>query len=406
MPQVLAQATELLFERINSMKASCIERLASWFAYHLSNFQYKWSWEDWKQDGEDQHDLETPKNKFLRETLIRCMRLAYHQRITDIIPQSMGALVPANPKPTYKYESEAAADLEGTSVANKLLELFRERAIPEDVFQVLRDIPDKYNEADDEYETFNPLKIEVFTSTLLYFGSKSFSHAFAALAKYHTIFKILFDNENSQLVILKALHEIWKNHQQMMVVMVDKMLKTQIVECASVAKWIFSTDMNQELTSFYVWEILHATISRMSKQVDKVKHEYMQLSQKFNKPSLDENESNEVTEDEHDAKLQTLNLLKEQQKTLFMVIIKRFMECLSEHKSNADLEIKVEVGEKALIADSPYWQKWASDRFEDIFLVHNEEILPILDDVKAELVTPATPKHISKIFKMILSLKK
>ena len=79
--------------------------------------------------------------------------------------------------------SENAPDLEGTPVANKLLELFKERAIPEDVFSALRDIPDKFNEADNEIETFNPLKIEVFTSTLLYFGCKSFSHAFAALAK-------------------------------------------------------------------------------------------------------------------------------------------------------------------------------------------------------------------------------
>ena len=67
----------------------------------------------------------------------------------------------------------------------------------------------------------------------------------------------------------------------MMVVMVDKMLKTQIVECASVAKWIFSDDMRQVLTSYYVWEILHSTISRMSKQVDKVKNEYNQLNDKF-----------------------------------------------------------------------------------------------------------------------------
>ena len=74
---------------------------------------------------------------------------------------------------------------------------------------------------------------------------------------------------------------------KMMVVMVDKMLKTQIVECASVAKWIFSEDMKQELSCFYVWEILHATISRMSKQVDKVKHEYVLLNEKFNKSALD-----------------------------------------------------------------------------------------------------------------------
>jgi nuclear cap-binding protein subunit 1 len=66
-------------------------------------------------------------------------------------------------------------------------------------------------------DTFNPLKIEVFTSTLLFFGSKSFSHAFAALAKYHMIFKMLVDDAQSQLVVLKSLHEVWRNHQQVSV---------------------------------------------------------------------------------------------------------------------------------------------------------------------------------------------
>ena len=136
------------------MKTSCIGRFASWFAYHLSNFQYKWSWEDWKACLSEH--AESPKCKLLRETLIRCMRLAYHQRIVDIIPESMSSLVPVNPKPTYKYESENAAELEGTAVANKLLELFKERAIPEDVFQVLRDVPDTFN------ETSNSLKCSSF----------------------------------------------------------------------------------------------------------------------------------------------------------------------------------------------------------------------------------------------------
>ena len=80
--------------------------------------------------------------------------------------------------------------MEATGVANKLLELLRERAIPEDIFQALRDIPDTFNETENDYETFNPLKIEVFTSTLLFYGNKSFSHAFVALAKYHMIFKM------------------------------------------------------------------------------------------------------------------------------------------------------------------------------------------------------------------------
>ena len=74
MPQVLALATELIFEKLDHMTKDRIqtnqispvlyllmknmfslkilgkpsaERFSNWFAHHLSNFQFRWSWDEW-----------------------------------------------------------------------------------------------------------------------------------------------------------------------------------------------------------------------------------------------------------------------------------------------------------------------------------------------------------------------
>lgn len=70
--QVLAQATEILFRRIDSMAATAFDRFVWWFAYHLSNFQFRWSWEDW--DSCLQRDPEHPRPKFIREVLLKALR--------------------------------------------------------------------------------------------------------------------------------------------------------------------------------------------------------------------------------------------------------------------------------------------------------------------------------------------
>jgi nuclear cap-binding protein subunit 1 len=54
--------------------------------------------------------------------------------------------------------------------------------------------------------------------------------------------------EEAQMLVLKEMHSMWQSHQQMMVVLVDKFLRTKVVQCATVANWIFGKDMAADFT--------------------------------------------------------------------------------------------------------------------------------------------------------------
>ena len=105
--------------------------------------------------------------------------------------QEFAALVPLEPKPRFRYREEGAGSLAGTMTAHQLMSAIKERCSPEEAIRLLKELHNPLKGADGDAEpTHNPLKIEVFTETLLFVGSKSFSHAFAAIAKFHYVFRV------------------------------------------------------------------------------------------------------------------------------------------------------------------------------------------------------------------------
>ena len=177
----------------------------------------------------------------------------------------------------------------------------------------------------------------MFVQTLLNMGNKSFSHSFAAIAKFLPTLKVINDTEDAQLATLRNVFELWHAHQQMQVVLVDKMLKTQIVECAAVANWLFSREMVSEFTKCYVWEILHLTIRKMNKYVNKLSKEasdarkMIEDSDSDTDDSEDDNKRNgssrnaaksgeKPSEDQVEKLEERLEAAQADQKNLFLII--------------------------------------------------------------------------------------
>lgn len=91
----------------------------------------------------------------------------------------------------FYYFLQISASLPGTATAHQLVQAIRQKCTPDEVLNILNELPNPENENEMVELTYNPLKIDVFVQTLLNLGSKSFSHSFAAIAKFHQVFKVM-----------------------------------------------------------------------------------------------------------------------------------------------------------------------------------------------------------------------
>nr|CAG4643826.1 EOG090X03JL [Lepidurus arcticus] len=384
MPQVLAQATELLYERIDTMNVAAFDRFVNWFAYHLSNFQYRWSWEDWA--GCLMEDRDHPKPRFVAEVLAKGLRLSYYSRVSEMVSEGFAPLLPPKPIHVYKFEPG-----------------------------VYLPVPGKEDESD---SICSPYKIDVFVQTLLHMGHKTFTHAFAALAKFYAVFKALGESEEAQICILKSTYEVWNQHPQFLCVLVDKMLKTQIVECSAVANWLFSKEMSGEFTKTYVWELLHLTIRKMSKHVIRLERELQQARDKL-RAAQSESEQSEgegdgegdgpskkkrvrittsdpPTEEVVERMEEKLEAAQSDQKNLFLIIFQRFIMILSEHLVRCDTD-GVDFG--------TYWYRWTVGRLQQVFMAHNEQVEKYSSTLETLLFTHDLDNNILDTFRQFQALR-
>jgi len=140
------------------MNGACINRFASWFAYHLSNFQFRWGWDDWSISlkYENLH----PRPKFIAETLGYCLRLSYHAKVLESVPQTFHRLAPAQPTAHNKFDLKSENEENGNAMdtheeivganhAAALTSALVQRCSPEEAMDILNVISNPNLNEDD-----------------------------------------------------------------------------------------------------------------------------------------------------------------------------------------------------------------------------------------------------------------
>ena len=410
-PPVISNACEIVFTRLNGMSIQARERFENWFAHHLSNFQFLWGWDNWTgEDNLNEELFHSPQVLFVKEIFENCLRLSYHSKLTDMIPDDIHHLLPKEPVCRFKFKRRArvlkrAADediekmgdsqneMEETeedpldideSLANrrdwakKLVELVTNRRSSAEIIEFLSQIERSGMGPDG-----NPTEegchweaIDVFITTILEYRKRSMSHTTSALNSFMNVFMWLGKTEMGKNYILWTIFEVWRDHKQMIICLVDKMLSCCVLTPNSVIEWALNPQLASELSRAWLWRIISNTLRKMRKHVFKIENELFDIRERAlllkneNKNVSDNNiEDNEndmlgiydahAPDNEEIEKCQKkLNQARDQQKKLILQTFQKVCNLILHQlnkikvlKENKNTAAKYEIDNEDLLLD-------------------------------------------------------
>lgn len=250
-------------------------RAAEWFAIHLSNFGFQWMWKEWIPELE----LPTghPKRAFMRRVVELEVRLAYHDRIHQTLPEPMlekgaGVIADAPPEPVWVYESsENPLHAEAT----ELLRLMRQKVPANEVKSYLDNLPGARTEGS---EVLSAPILTMAVETIQHLGARSFSHFLNATERYLDVLRHMTPDAASRRVLLDAVASFWRQSAQMRLITTDKYLQYGILEPMDVVSWVFAedpssssgTDAADGWTDGDKWELLRMTLDKVQGRVKAV----------------------------------------------------------------------------------------------------------------------------------------
>ncbi|KAL7670874.1 hypothetical protein ACOME3_005790 [Neoechinorhynchus agilis] len=316
-PEIMAQTTELMFDRMPSMKTICRERIIDWFAYNLSNFQIRWSWDYWtniftvvpnttmdanldESEVVDEMGMTNfnsrminyvpdkknhyAKVQFMIGVMDRLVRLSFHTNVEHVTPPQYHCIIPRSGHYFYKYDKAFRDPLLPTeqdelvndplllAISVQLRVAISERLPSDDIQEILQSYTRiAIKQPDDGKYSIATRRMDVLMTVLMWVGSKTISHAYSLIHRYRTLIKMFMIDEECEMACIRAIYDVCRESRLTLILFTDKLLHCELIGVSSVCRFIFTLDP-AELENKHIWELLHNAMEFQRRQINKLKN--------------------------------------------------------------------------------------------------------------------------------------
>eukprot|EP01012_Entosiphon_sulcatum_P009994 TRINITY_DN15775_c0_g1_i4.p1 TRINITY_DN15775_c0_g1~~TRINITY_DN15775_c0_g1_i4.p1 ORF type:complete len:896 (+),score=194.08 TRINITY_DN15775_c0_g1_i4:40-2688(+) len=398
-PVVIAEAIEILYDRVPRMDNEIVDRFVQFFAFHLSSFGFKWFWEDWATTLErDELNDRTCKKLFIYEVFSQMLRHSYKERLIGVIPPVLHKFIPDAPRHFFRWDVKLYKNTEPPPFRKAAEAIYTS---VQSAHFTADDLTLELERLDWNGEMKESDKIEILVHCLLINGIETISHQRNLLAKYRAALLAicnsgLDDAATLRLKIIQCSCAFWENSPQHKLIAIHQLLDLRIVRPVDVVHWLFTPGITQYWERQYPWEAIRNTLDRHINEIHDKYREILGLQGQVAALQRENNPDYAASIDQEKTKIRqlygTLTADTEDLRLCFFDLFRHFKAVLEEHYQKMDAmqsDPKLRLKAERQQAKDYVWHKSAVSHFQEMGRKYLMFIQPWLAELRTEVFNGA-----------------
>lgn len=241
LPVKLLAAVEKMFNDARYLDPESFDRLTEWFAYHLSNFGFKWNWAEWAVYADTEMVTRFPfRALFCRNVLDRIVRLSYLDRIKKLVPEDLHMFLPSPASGNREHFDMTVTDEIVGIIAGK------GKQPPEVVTRRLEELfpLDKF---DNDEETATCARLVCLIRAVLHGSARTLSHLDTLVERYIGVLRTLSTQGGirARRAVAAEAGTYWSSSNFRTLYTLDKLARFEIIDGMTIIDYVLSLERYQ-----------------------------------------------------------------------------------------------------------------------------------------------------------------